>query len=522
VGLCLVAASAAGLRWLRVAQREHYIAGSVTRFAQRWWLTTPVDGAMAAVAVSAAVAAWWWPLAAIGTAVVVAVGPVGLAIRGRTSALRWTRRLRTLAAAWVVVTAAVVVVGWILGVVPVVAAAVAILAPLLVDVACALVAPVERRLADRYVRRASARLSRVRPTIVAITGSYGKTSTKGLVAQLVGAARPLVASPASFNNRAGLARAVNEHLADGTEVFVAEMGTYGVGEIAELCRWCPPDIAVITAVGPVHLERFGSEDRIIEAKSEILTTAPVVVLPVDDDRLAGLADRMSAAGRRVFRCSIIDRAADVCVDRAGSGDRSVSVYVAGEQIAKDVPAPPGIQPSNLACAIAVALGLGLEAGAIADQLGTLHVADHRLSVARAPSGVVVIDDTYNANPAGAAVALDALASAASASGEPGASGAPGESAGRTAVVTPGMIELGARQFEENERLGAAVARQATDLLVVGRTNWPALSAGANSVPASQVHVHRVRHRDDAVVWVRHHLGPGDSVLYENDLPDHYP
>ena len=82
-----------------------------------------------------------------------------------------------------------------------------------------------------------------------------------------------MATPASFNNRAGLARAVNEHLAEGTEVFVAEKGTYGPGEIADLCRWCPPDIAVITAIGPVHLERFGSEDRIVAAKAEIIEQA---------------------------------------------------------------------------------------------------------------------------------------------------------------------------------------------------------------------------------------------------------
>ncbi len=126
-----------------------------------------------------------------------------------------------------------------------------------------------------HVARATARLARVAPTVVAITGSFGKTSTKGYVAHLVGGARAVVASPASFNNRAGLARAVNEHLADGTEVFVAEMGTYGRGEIAELCSWICPDVAVITAVGPVHLERFRSEDRILEAKAEILEGRPV-------------------------------------------------------------------------------------------------------------------------------------------------------------------------------------------------------------------------------------------------------
>jgi UDP-N-acetylmuramoyl-tripeptide--D-alanyl-D-alanine ligase len=90
------------------------------------------------------------------------------------------------------------------------------------------------------------------------------------------------------------------------------------------------------------------------------------------------------------------------------------------------------------------------------------------------------------------------------------------------VVTPGMVELGARQFEENKRFGAAIAAMATDLLIVGRTNRRALRAGAASVAASETAVTLVAHRDHAVEWVREHLGPGDAVLYENDLPDHYP
>ena len=203
---------------------------------------------------------------------------------------------------------------------------------------------------------ATARLRRVDPTVVAITGSYGKTSTKGHIAHLVRPTRAVVATPASFNNRAGLARAVNEHLADGTEVFVAEMGTYGPGEIAELCRWCPPDVAVITAIGPVHLERFGSEDRIVEAKSEILERADDVVLAVDDPRLAALAERAAAEGKRVVRCSASDRAADVCVVRSADGSR-LSAFVHGSLLVADLAVPPGVQPTNLACAIAVALVL---------------------------------------------------------------------------------------------------------------------------------------------------------------------
>ena len=168
----------------------------------------------------------------------------------------------------------------------------AVIVPVAVDLACAVTSPLERRLSEHFVRQAAERLRRVAPTVVGITGSYGKTSTKGHVAHLLRPARTVVASPASFNNRAGLARAINEHLSDGTEVFVAEMGTYGPGEIAALCRWCPPEIAVITAIGPVHLERFGSEDRIVEAKSEITGDGPTTWRGrVDDPRLATLADR---------------------------------------------------------------------------------------------------------------------------------------------------------------------------------------------------------------------------------------
>ncbi len=316
VAACALACVPAGLRWLRVAQREHYLPGSVSRFAARWWRLPPVNPLLAVGALGAAVASWWWPLAGLATAAAVSAAPRGLSLRGRTSPLAWTRRLRTLAALAAGLALVALVAGSLAGPASAVAVLVALVVPLVVDIACVVTAPLERRLGGHFVDEAAARLTRVGPQVVAVTGSYGKTSTKGHIAHLVRPTRSVVATPASFNNRAGLARAVNEHLADGTEVFVAEMGTYGPGEIAELCRWCPPDISVVTAIGPVHLERFGSEDRIVDAKAEILASAPDIVLQVDDPRLAAVADRMAREGRRVLRCSATDRGADVCVVRA--------------------------------------------------------------------------------------------------------------------------------------------------------------------------------------------------------------
>jgi UDP-N-acetylmuramoyl-tripeptide--D-alanyl-D-alanine ligase len=350
------------------------------------------------------------------------------------------------------------------------------------------------------VAAARERLAQVDPVVVAITGSFGKTSTKQHVAHLVAGSRTVVASPASFNNRAGLARAVNEQLTPGTDVFVAEMGTYGRGEIAELCRWCPPDIAVLTAIGPVHMERFKTEEAIVAAKSEITATAHTVVLNVDDARLAALADRLADGGEKVIvRCSATDTTADVCVE---STDAGVTIHVAGAPVGTLRALPGSVQPTNLACALAVVFALGVPHDLALSRIAGLPAVPNRLVAARAPSGVWVIDDTFNSNPEGARVALREL----------NGSGAEG----RRVVVTPGMVELGRRQFAENRAFAQAVVASGSDLVVVGRTNRRALAAGAASVRPRFV-----RTREEAVAWVRATLGPGDAVLYENDLPDHY-
>ncbi|PLS75347.1 MAG: hypothetical protein CYG61_07720, partial [Actinobacteria bacterium] len=388
--------------------------------------------------------------------------------------------------------------GVVAGAGPTVAALAGALTPLLIDAALTLTAPVERRRVEPFVASATARLRQVRPTVVAITGSYGKTTTKGYVAHLVGASRSVVPTPASFNNRAGLARAVNEHLTPGTEVFVAEMGTYGKGEIAELCRWCPPDVAVICAIGPVHLERMGSEEAIVAAKSEILETAPVAVLNVDHPLLERLAASREEAGQRVVRCSAVVADAHVAVVNG-------EVLVGGRHLGT-VPDVLAAAPTNVACAVAAALEVGVAEDAIAERLATLPTAPHRLSVSRGQTGATILDDTYNANPAGAAAALAALARH-------------GPTDRRRVVVTPGMVELGPVQDDENRRFAAAAAASATHLVVVGHTNRAALVAGATGGSAGIV---LVETREQAVAWVREHVGEGDAVLYENDLPDHFP
>jgi len=496
----VAAAVPAALRWLRVAQREHYLPGSVTRFAWRWWTSNPLNVFIGVATVVAVVAAWvWHPAVGAVALVAVAAGPVGLLPKGRTSKLAWTRRLRALTATTVLVAVLAVSGGWLAGVAAPLAVTAAVLVPALVDAALLAVLPIERQAASRYVEEAAAALRRVDPVVVAITGSYGKTTTKGYVRHLLSGSVRVVASPASFNNTAGLSRAVNEGLSAGTEVFVAEMGTYGPGEIRDLCAWVQPGVSVITAIGPVHLERMGSIENIVAAKSEILESTEVAVLNVDAPYLADVAAR-AATRMEVVRCSATDAGADVLVRREGE---QLSVLVRSEKLTS---IRADAHPTNVACALGVAVALEVPLGEVAPRLATLPAAPNRQQVSTSPRGVVVVDDTFNANPAGAAVAIDLLKRHAS-------------RGRRRAVVTPGMVELGATQYGENAALAAAASRAATDLVVVGRTNRRALLEGARHGPAT---VHVVDNREEAVEWVRANLGPGDGVLYENDLPDHYP
>ncbi len=513
-GLGLLAFALATLRWLRVAQREHYIAPWVTIIAGYW--ARGLNLALYIIALALIVAALVGEV--IGTenvdlrwAAIVAIAllialPLGLGVRGRTGALNWTARLRRLLAVWLVLfVAAAGILTVLLGVVGI--AIPLLLGPLLMDLALVILKPIEKRLSRKYLISARKRLTQVRPKVVAITGSYGKTSTKGYVAHLLGTAFSVVASPASFNNLMGLSRAVNERVVPGTEVFVAEMGVYGQGEIRELSESFPPDIAAITTIGEAHLARMGSRDVIFKAKSEITEKAGTVVLPIDDPLLLGLAEKCRAAGKRVITVSTdaahaepsINPAADVVV-----ANDTVTVQLRGEPVQSAPVTIPNVGHAvNLAVAVGIATALGVPLSQLAPRLAALPDAPHRAEVQQSASGVLIIDDTYNSNPVGAARAVQGAAELALARGGP------------LVVVTPGMVELGTVQRDRNRAFAAQVLNAGGTLFAIGRTNRAALRFGA---PNARLFARR----ELAVAAALDQAGDRGVILYENDLPDHYP
>ena len=500
-------------RWLRVLQREHYDPRALVRFLGRW--SAPQypsakarDRARPLRPITLShvlVAAMIIAIILRVTAVLVIAGvlyglfcPRGLSVRGRTSPLEWTRRLRRVAILAGTFSLILAVAGAFTKQPYLGAVAMVLAVPPVLDLSTRALRPLEERRAQRFVDQAVARLEQVRPRVVAITGSYGKTSTKSYLATLLAPDYAVVASPRSFNNRAGLSRSINENLADGTQVFIAEMGTYGPGEIAAMTAWCVPEVAVVTAIGPVHLERMKTLDVVEAAKREITERASTVVLNVDDARLARWTDSLRTAGKTVVRAGSSSDQADV---RVAVASRRWTVLVDGAELGV-LDEIVGVQPTNLACALGAAIALGVAKDSMIERVHRVIPAPHRLNLVTSDAGVAVIDDSYNANPASSQAALKMLASL--------------ELTGRRVVVTPGLVELGDEQFVENLLLGQRVAALPAELVAVGRTNIVALVAGYVERPR------RFDHRDEAVAWVRANLVPGDGVLYLNDLPDHYP
>jgi UDP-N-acetylmuramoyl-tripeptide--D-alanyl-D-alanine ligase len=500
----LAGVAIADARWLRVMQREHYIPGSCTTVALRWARTRPPNQVLAPAGCAAALLALIGrpPGLALGAAlaatVAAAVFPAAMPVLGGPQRLVRTPRLIRLAACALLLEALVAAPAVWLGV-PGACAVLAVGVCVVTDGAAQIMRPVEARLARKHRTAAHAKLGRVAPRVIAVTGSYGKTSTKNHIRDLLSGSFGVVASPASFNNDAGLCRTVNEHLAPGTQVLVAEMGTYGVGEIRAMCSWVNPDIGIITAIGPMHLERMKTLDTVVRAKSELLEGVRVAILNVDDERLAELAD--SVCGAEVWRCGTRrQRDLDISLERDAD---DVIVRYRGTTIGS-FSAQPGLHLANIACAVAAALAAGAPPDRVAARVGELSAPAHRAVRGVASSGVVVIDDTYNANPEGAARALELLESAVG-------------GRNRRAVVTPGMVELGPDQDEANRAFAAAVVKADAVLVAVGWTNRRALVAGA-----AGGEIVTVRSRAAAREWVRSCLAAGDGVLWENDLPSHYP
>ena len=380
--------------------------------------------------------------------------------------------------------------------------------------------PLEAMIRRRYLRQAKATLAAINPTIIGITGSYGKTTTKHFLRDILSLRYQTYATPKSYNTLMGICLAINRDLAEDyrAEVFISEMGAYVEGEIERICQFTPPDIAIVTEVGPQHLERFGSLDNIKNAKYELvknLRPDGTAVFNWDNAYIREMAARGYPANRISVSRELspgqaqaqnVSWLATEIEERLAGLDFRATHLPTGESAQISTRVIGAHNVSNLLLCIAVAHHQGIALRDIARRIGSLRPAESRLVSETTASGITIINDAYSANPAGALSALRILGM---------------HKSGRRLLITPGMVELGELHESENRKLGLLAARHASDIILVGREQTAPIQSGIASTEFDGARVHVVDNLQEAVAWYERHLQAGDALLFLNDLPDTY-
>ncbi|MBI1390178.1 MAG: UDP-N-acetylmuramoyl-tripeptide--D-alanyl-D-alanine ligase [bacterium] len=384
-----------------------------------------------------------------------------------------------------------------------------ILIPLWIVLANAILSPYESYTQNVLIREARAILRDFNPVVIGMTGSYGKTSIKHILNHILNAYAPAIATPGSVNTRMGITRIIRERLKRDHQFFLVEMGAYGIGSIDRLCRFTPPRVGLVTAVGWAHYERFKSLEAVFHAKSELPRSVPedgFVVLNGDDPYCRRMAEVTGAtayfygqnpdAGPLHCRLSEIELtpAGTRCVFETEAGRHECVMPIFGEH-----------QAMNAAGAYLAALQLGVPALTAVAALQTMPQIEHRLTVNKDASGVTIVDDAYNSNPSGFACALRTLRVV---EGQ------------RKILVTPGMVELGAREAQEHEVLAPLIADTCDIVCLIAPDRVPAFPEALRRAGLGE-RLHEFESLARAREFLNAELRAGDVILYENDLPDLY-
>lgn len=392
--------------------------------------------------------------------------------------------------------------------------------PLILTGGNLLMMPVEAALRRMFIARARAVMARVRPVVIGITGSYGKTTTKNFITDILNGRYKAYATPKSYNTMMGVCIAINNDLKDdySIEYFVVEMGAYIRGEIQRICDLTPPQISVVVDVGPQHLERFGSLETIAAAKYEIIKALPddgVGIFNWDNPYVRAMYERgyprtRLAVSKTIDPAQVMEGGprfvASEVIETLDGLRFTMTDTVTGEKIIFSTPLLGEHNVTNILLATAVAVHEGMSLQDVAARVRTLRPAESRLVKQVSDQGITIINDAYSANPVGAVSALRVLGM---------------HTGGRRLVITPGMVELADLHEQENYKLGQAAARYATDAILVGEEQTRPIKAGLLAEGFSAEHLRVVQTLREAIDWYQANFKPGDTVLFLNDLPDTY-
>jgi UDP-N-acetylmuramoyl-tripeptide--D-alanyl-D-alanine ligase len=370
--------------------------------------------------------------------------------------------------------------------------------------------PGEKSRQDGFMQEAKTILGQVEPYVIGISGSYGKTSTKAILAKILECVEPTFWPPGSINTPMGITREIREKLRPEHHYAVIEMAAYKRGSVTRLCNLTPPKAGIITAVGLMHLDRFGSLENIYLSKTELPQAVPadgILVCNGDNEGARRVWTEFKKRITLVYGLELDKGHLDCWMDEIQPSESGTNFTIHWEGNAYKGFTKMLGKPmlSNILGAFTMAAALGHDPEYILAAIYNLEPEKHRLNLVRNGDGIV-LDDSYNSNPTGFKAALEVLEAI------------PG---GRKILVTPGMIELGELQDDENSKIAKEAASVCDLVAVVGDTNRKALVAGLQQGGVKTGQLLEFENRDRALSYLNQNRQPGDVVLIENDLPDLY-
>ncbi len=367
--------------------------------------------------------------------------------------------------------------------------------------------PLEKAIIAKYIKKCKEKLKNSDNLIkIGITGSYGKTTVKEILKVILSEKYKVMATPLSYNTPLGITKTV-KRLDGSEEVFIAEMGARRVGDIKKLTEIVEPDIAVITGVVSQHLETFDKIENIKKTKYEIIENMKngKAVFSADNAHTVEMYKKCKMpsvlAGLNLKKKPHV-YATDIKTSTIGT---SFTLHVGEESTTCTTCLLGKHNVSNICLAVSVADMLGLSIGEISSAISRIQPIKHRLELIKTSSGIIVLDDSYNANPEGVKCALEVLK----------------EFSGNKIVITPGMVELGILENEINYEYGKLLSKVANQVILVGRARALKVREGLLASKYGADRIHMVNSLDEAKEKVRALANSGDVVLFENDLPDKY-
>ena len=382
------------------------------------------------------------------------------------------------------------------------------LLPLTVALCGLLAWPIEKGISEMYFRDAQ-RILRQRSDMIriGITGSWGKTSVKFILGTILEEKYHTLVTPASYNTPMGVTKAIRTLLEPGHRIFIAEMGARHVGDIKEMCRLVHPQIGILTSVGPQHLDTFKTIDRITSTKYELIEALPKdgEAFFADDDGIC----------RKLYEKTTIRKhitGSDSSKDEIWAEDIRYTPEGSTFILCRNEERTPcetqllgRLNIMNILLCSSVGFSLGMTAEQIKRGIRKIKPVEHRLQIIRHPGGMNVIDDAFNSNIQGAKQAFEVLKQFQS----------------RRIVVTPGMVELGAEEYSMNRELGVSMADCCDIAVIIGKKRSQAIAEGLRSQGYPEEKIRIVSSLNEATEFLNQTAHPGDTVLFENDLPDNY-